>query len=86
MLPRNQNHKVVEISDLTAEERDALTGAAGWYANYHAGIIANRADDRSAYAVVERERFCDLISALRKLGIPIPPADVMLDERVERAA
>lgn len=59
------------IEGLTREEIEALGSAGGWYANYHARIIAERADDRSAYALVQRERYLALLSGLEKLGISV---------------
>jgi len=57
------------LADLTAEEMHALTAAAAWYAKRHEGIISERAGDASALAVVERERYLTLHSALGKLGV-----------------
>lgn len=71
--------------ELSPEERAALLGAATWYANYHARIISEKADDRSAQAVAQRERFHALIHGLRKMGVRIPPPEV-LTESVDRAA
>lgn len=56
---------------LASRELDALRVAATWYAKYHASIIAEEADDESAYAVVRREEYLDLIAALAKLGVRI---------------
>jgi hypothetical protein len=55
--------------ELSESERDALIAAAVWYAKYHEGMIASLADDRSARAVTERERYQDLYDALGKLGV-----------------
>lgn len=60
------------LPPLESDELEALRGAAAWYASYHAGTIAAEAQDGSAYAVVERERYLALISALRKLGLSLP--------------
>jgi hypothetical protein len=57
------------IGDLSETERAALVSAAVWYAKYHEGMIASLADDRSARAVTERERYQDLYDALGKLGV-----------------
>lgn len=57
---------------LSEAEADALARAGAWYANYHARMITERADDESAYAVAKRERYDDLVSGLRKLGVRIP--------------
>jgi hypothetical protein len=60
------------VASLTEREAAALASAGSWYASYHARMIADRADDESAYAVARRERYDDLISALRKLGVRLP--------------
>lgn len=67
------------IEALTAEELAALRSAATWYAKYHASIIAEHADDRSAYAVTERERYRELIRGLRKLGVMVTEPDAVRD-------
>lgn len=86
MLPPASDHADrAEVSDLSDEERAALVSAATWYAHYHARIIAERADDRSASAKVERERFHALVHGLRKLGIRLPPPEI-LAEPLDRAA
>lgn len=56
---------------LSAREIEALGSAAAWYANYHARIITEHADDRSAYALAQRERYLALLSGLEKLGLPV---------------
>lgn len=67
------------IDGLTAEEVRALTSAATWYAKYHESMIAEHADDRSAYAVARREEFGRLYTGLRKLGVRLrPPAGIDL--------
>lgn len=71
-------------ASLTEREVGALAAAGSWYANYHARMITERADDESAYAVARRERYDDLISGLRKLGVRLPhPA---LDDEHSEAA
>ena len=40
-----------------------------WYYKRHARIIADEADNRSAFAVSHREDFLELHAALRKLGV-----------------
>lgn len=86
MLPRSSPAKPpAGIDELSVEERQALLGAATWYANYHTPIIAEKADDPSSQAVVQRERFHALVHALRKLGVRLPPPEV-LAESVDRAA
>lgn len=71
-------------ASLTERETAALAAAGSWYANYHARMFAERADDESAYAIARRERYDDLISGLRKLGVRLPhPA---LDDEHSEAA
>lgn len=89
MEPRSPSGQTTTpISELTPDEQAALTSAASWYANYHAGIIAQSADDGSAYSVVKRERFADLVRGLRKLGVRLPPPEAMLEQNdpADRAA
>jgi hypothetical protein len=83
------------LHDLTRRELEAVRGAAVWYAKYQAGPIGSCADDSSAYAVAERERYLDLISALEKLGnrlrVPGPLKqracwDPALKPRIDRLA
>lgn len=73
----------VEAADqplaLDPREYEALRGAATWYAKYHASIIAEEADDESAYAVVRREEYLDLIRALAKLGVRIGVPERLAD-------
>lgn len=54
---------------LTPQELAAVASAAAWYAKYHSRIIADRADDSSAYAVAQRERYAELVAGLEKLGV-----------------
>jgi hypothetical protein len=56
------------IAGLSEEEIVQIRGAATWYAKFHARIIAERADDPSAMAVAQRDRYLTLIAGLRKLG------------------
>lgn len=63
------------LEELTAREVGVLAEAAAWYAKYHERIIAARADDASAAAVAQRERFDSLHEALRKLGIRLRRPD-----------
>lgn len=56
------------IEGLSEEEIVQIRGAATWYAKFHARIIAERADDPSAMAVAQRDRYLTLIAGLRKLG------------------
>jgi len=60
-----------QINDLTDDELAEMRSAATWYAKFHARIIAERADDRSAMAVAQRDRYLGLISGLRKLGVRV---------------
>lgn len=57
------------VADLSANELRELTAAAAWYAKRHEHIVSELADDRSAGAVAERERYLTLHSALWKLGV-----------------
>jgi hypothetical protein len=59
------------LEQLSRNELEALLDSAVWYAKYHAHIITERADDRSAAAESQRERYRDLHSALWKLGVKI---------------
>jgi hypothetical protein len=59
------------IESLTERELSALLDGATWYAKYHQQTMADRADDRSAAAVIRREHFHDLHTALAKLGVRI---------------
>ena len=65
------------LNTLTPDELTALRSAGSWYAKYHASIIAEDADDGSAYAVAQRERYRDLVQALRKLGVMVPEPDAI---------
>ena len=66
------------IHSLSAAELAAVKAAAAWYASYHASIIAERADDRSAQAIGQRDEYRSLLSGLAKLGVrmrdPLGPA------------
>ncbi len=53
---------------LTPAEMEALRGAGAWYAKYHSRLVAELADDPSAYAEIKREKYLTLVAALRKLG------------------
>ena len=70
------------MGDLNAEEHEALRSAAVWYFKRHARIIADRADDGSAYATVERERFFELHAALSKLGVRLALPDELMPHRI----
>jgi hypothetical protein len=69
------------VADLSADELRELTAAAAWYAKGHEHIVSELADDRSASAVAERERYLMLHSALWKLGVRL-----RLPDGVERPA
>lgn len=58
-------------ANLTPTEAEAVGAAAAWYAKYHASMIAEAADDRSASAMAERERYLTLLAGLEKLGFRI---------------
>lgn len=60
-----------QLQALTEHEIVEMRRAAAWYAKYHARIIAERADDLSAAAVAQRDRYLSLIGGLRKLGVRI---------------
>jgi hypothetical protein len=77
--------EVEPISDLTRRELEALRGAAAWYAKYRAADVSERAAERSAAAVVEREEYLALISALRKLGARVRVPDGLTDQFAEAA-
>lgn len=70
---------------LDPRELEALRAAATWYAKYHASIIAEEADDESAYAVVRREEYLDLIRALGKLGVQIGVPERLADLKSQAA-
>lgn len=79
------NHPVdLEQVQLEQTEHDALRSAAVWYFKRHARIIAERADDGSAYATVQRERFLDLHTALWKLGVRLALPDELVPHRAAR--
>lgn len=63
------------LEELTDVELAALRRAAVWYFKRHARIIADEADDFSARAVVDRQDFIELHTALRKLGVSVPLPD-----------
>jgi hypothetical protein len=67
--------RIASLEELSATERQAVAEAAAWYAKYHERMISERADDRSAAAVAQRERYLDLHSGLRKLGIRLRMPD-----------
>lgn len=72
---------------LSEEEIAQLRAAATWYAKFHARIIAERADDPSAMAVAQRDRYLTLIAGLRKLGAkvfdPTAPVTSLIPDRDE---
>ena len=63
------------VDALAHSEVEALSNAATWYFKYHGRMIAERADDRSAAALAEREDFYDLHTALWKLGVRLALPD-----------
>ncbi|HEY6551359.1 MAG TPA: hypothetical protein VIY71_09200 [Solirubrobacterales bacterium] len=74
-----------QIDELSEEEFVQIRSAATWYAKFHARIIAERLDDRSAMAVGQRGRYEALISGLRKVGArvfdPTVPVTSLLPPR-----
>jgi len=81
------------IEGLSEEEIGQIRGAATWYAKFHARIIAERADDPSAMAVAQRDRYLTLIAGLRKLGarlvdptVPVTSLIPAWDEDEDRPA
>jgi len=68
------------IERMTPAELDALRGAAAWYAKYNHAKIEGALDDRSAYAMIRRERYIALVSALRKLGFDMALPDALAAE------
>ena len=58
-----------QLHGLSEREFDALIGAATWYAKYHERMITELADDHSALAVGQRDRYQQLYNGLAKLGI-----------------
>ncbi|MCP9484686.1 MAG: hypothetical protein MSC30_02400 [Gaiellaceae bacterium MAG52_C11] len=71
-----------QLGALTDDERRALTSAATWYFKRHARIIADEADDGSAFAVTRRERYFELHAALWKLGIRLALPDELAAHRI----
>ena len=63
------------LEQLSEDELAALRRAAVWYFKRHARIIAYEPDDFSARAVVDRQDFLELHSALRRLGVPVALPD-----------
>ncbi|MEJ7785742.1 MAG: hypothetical protein WKF96_13130 [Solirubrobacteraceae bacterium] len=68
------------IERMTPAELDALRGAAAWYAKYNHAKIEDALDDRSAYAMIRRERYIALVSALHKLGFDMALPDALAAE------
>ena len=68
------------IQTMTDAELDALRGAAAWYAKYNHAKIEESLDNPSAYAMVQRERYIALVSALRKLGFDMALPDALAAE------
>lgn len=65
------------LEQLTQAELDALRGAASWYAKYNHAKIEEALDDPSAYAMIQREKYIALVSALRKLGFDMALPDAL---------
>lgn len=78
-----------KVDELSEEEFVQIRGAATWYAKFHARMIAERLDDRSAMVVGQRERYKALISGLRKLDArvfdPTVPVTSLLPDRDEES-
>lgn len=72
------------LEALSEQELQALLEAAAWYAKYHHRMIAEQADDRSALAEARRDRFRNLHTSLRKLGVHMRAPDG-LDSTYEAA-
>jgi hypothetical protein len=74
-----------QIDELSEEEFVQIRSAATWYAKFHARMIAEQLDDRSAMAVGQRERYETLIAGLRKIGArvfdPTVPVTSLLPPR-----
>jgi hypothetical protein len=68
------------IESLSPAELDALRGAAAWYAKYNHAKIEESLGDSSAYAMVQRERYVALVSALSKLGFDMALPDGLAAE------
>ncbi len=66
---------ITALDELSDSELAALRSAAVWYFKRHARIIADEADDFSARAVVDRQDFLELHSALRTLGVSVALPD-----------
>lgn len=71
-VPSSSEPSSSDVAALTERELSALAAAGAWYANYHADPVRKLAGDESAYAMARRERYDDLISGLRKLGVRMP--------------
>lgn len=69
------------VDELSQAEVRALAAAAAWYAKRHESMISGHADDLSASAAAERERYLTLHSALWKLGVRL-----RLPDGIERPA
>lgn len=69
------------VEELSFEETRVLRSAATWYYNRHARMIAEQADDHSAWAVAKREDFLELHSALWKLGVRLALPDELRQAR-----
>lgn len=78
------------VTGLSEEELVQIRSAATWYAKFHARIIAERADDPSAQAVAQRDRYLNLIAGLRKLGVrivdPTAPVTSLVPVRDDEAS
>ena len=75
-----------QIEALTEDEIVEICKAATWYAKYHARIIAERADDQSAMAVAQRDRYLALIAGLRKMGARVVDPTAPVTSLSQRSA
>jgi len=60
-------------------EAEALLSAASWYASYLSHEIRAEAGETAGYAVRDREKFLDLVAALRRVGIRTHIPDELWD-------
>jgi hypothetical protein len=58
------------LAALSDRQATALLSAASWYASYFSQEIRAEAGETAGYVVRDREKFLDLVAALRAVGIP----------------
>ena len=73
--------EALDLGTLEEHELDALASAGAWYFKYHGRMIAEKADDRSAVAIAQRDDFHDLHAALWKLGVRLALPDGLAPRR-----